>query len=78
MRIVDWAMMLAATQVKADPARLLTVGEVAAMLGMSDAWVRQHSNGMRRPSIPSVKLGKSGRFRREAVLEFIRSMERVA
>jgi excisionase family DNA binding protein len=57
---------------------LLDVSEVAAMLGMSEAWVRQHSNGMRRPSIPSVKLGKSVRFRREAVLEFIKSMERVA
>jgi hypothetical protein len=28
----------------ADPCRLLKVGEVAAMLGMSPAWVRQHSN----------------------------------
>jgi len=70
--------MLVATQVKADPDRLLTVGEVAAMLGVSDAWVRQHSNGMRRPAIPSVKLGKCVRFRRESVLEFIKSMERVA
>jgi predicted DNA-binding transcriptional regulator AlpA len=70
--------MLVATQVKADPNRLLTVGEVAAMLGMSEAWVRQHSNGMRRPCIPSVKLGKCVRFRIESVLDFIKSMERVA
>jgi excisionase family DNA binding protein len=70
--------MLVATQVKADPDRLLTVGEVAAMLGMSEAWVRQHSNGLRRPAIPSVKLGRCVRFRRESVLEFVRSMERVA
>ena len=61
-----------------DPDRLLTVGEVARMLGMSSAWVRQHSNGLRRPGIPSVKLGRSVRFRRVAVVEFIRSMERVA
>jgi excisionase family DNA binding protein len=57
---------------------LLTVEQVARMLGMSEAWVRQHSNGMRRPSIPSVKLGKCVRFRRESVLEFVRSMERIA
>jgi excisionase family DNA binding protein len=70
--------MLVATQVKVDQDRLLTVGEVAAMLGVSEAWVRQHSNGLRRPAIPSVKLGKCVRFRRESVLEFIKSMERVA
>jgi hypothetical protein len=40
--------------------------------------VRQHSNGMRRPEIPSVKLGKSVRFRRQRVMEFVRSQERVA
>jgi excisionase family DNA binding protein len=61
-----------------DPDCLMTVEDVARLLGVSGAWVRQHSNGMRRPSIPSVKLGKSVRFRREAVLEFIRSMERCA
>lgn len=60
----------------ADP--LLTVGQVARLLGMSEAWVRQHSNGTRRPTMPSVKLGKCVRFRRETVLEFIRSMERCA
>jgi excisionase family DNA binding protein len=70
--------MLVATQVKAHPDHLLTVGEVAAMLRVSEAWVRQHSNGLRRPAIPSVKLGKCVRFRRESVLEFIKSMERVA
>jgi predicted DNA-binding transcriptional regulator AlpA len=58
--------------------RLLDVPEVARMLNMSEAWVRQRSNGMRRPSIPSIKFGKSVRFRREAVLQFIKSMERCA
>jgi hypothetical protein len=33
---------------------------------------------MRRPASPSIKLGKSIRFRREAVLEFIKGLERVA
>lgn len=60
------------------PDRLLTVDDVAEMLGMSTAWVRQHSNGMRLPNIPSVKLGKSVRYRRQQVEDFIRSMERVA
>jgi excisionase family DNA binding protein len=61
-----------------DSARLLCVDEVAALLGMSTAWVRQHANGLRQPTIPSVKLGKAVRFRRERVLEFIQSMERCA
>jgi excisionase family DNA binding protein len=59
-----------------QPERLLTVDQVAELLAMSTAWVRQHSNGMRRPAIPSLKLGKSVRFRRDRVLEFVRSMER--
>jgi predicted DNA-binding transcriptional regulator AlpA len=63
---------------RADPDRLMTVEDVARMLGMSAAWVRQHSSGLRRPLIPSVKLGKCVRFRRETVLQFIKSMERVA
>jgi excisionase family DNA binding protein len=61
-----------------DPARLLSVEEVAALLGMSTAWVRQHANGLRRPTIPSVKLGKSVRFRRDRVMQFIEAMERCA
>ena len=64
--------------IQCDSDRLLTVEDVARMLGMSTAWVRQHSNGMRRPEIPSVKLGKCVRFRRQSVLQFITSMERVA
>jgi len=64
--------------VLADPDRLLDVAEVAGLLGMSEAWVRQHANGLRRPQIPNVKLGKCVRFRRAAVLEFIRSAERCA
>jgi predicted DNA-binding transcriptional regulator AlpA len=59
-----------------QPERLLTVDQVAEILSMSTAWVRQHSNGMRRPALPSLKLGKSVRFRRDRVLEFVRSMER--
>lgn len=61
-----------------DLGRLLSVEEVAALFGMSTAWVRQHSNGMRQPAIPSVKLGKAVRFRRQQIEDFIKSMERVA
>ena len=61
-----------------DPDRLLDVPEVARILGMSEAWVRQHSSGLRRPAIPSIKLGKCVRFRREAIQGFIKSMERIA
>ena len=74
--------MIAAVQprqpIPDDPARLLSVEEVAALLKMSTAWVRQHANGLRHPTIPSVKLGKSLRFRRDRVLQFIESMERCA
>ena len=63
---------------KEDPDRLMTIPEVAEMLRMSAVWVRQHSNGLRHPRISSVKVGKSVRFRRQRVMEFIRSQERVA
>ena len=61
---------------RTDPDRLLSVEEVAELLGMSTAWVRQHSNGMRRPAIPSIKLGKCVRFRRQDVHGFVESMAR--
>lgn len=57
------------------PERLLTVAEVAEILGMSTAWVRQHGSGKRRPRIACVKLGKSLRFRRQAIIELIQSVE---
>jgi excisionase family DNA binding protein len=71
------AFLAASPTVRADFDWLLTVEQVAERLGMSAAWVRQHSNGMRQPSIPSVKLGKSVRFRPAAIAEFIKAMERV-
>ena len=62
---------------EAEP--LMTVGQVAKLLSMSDAWVRQHSSGLRQPTILRVKLGsKSVRFRRQDVLDFIESMARGA
>jgi excisionase family DNA binding protein len=55
---------------------LMTVAEVARHLGMSTAWVRKHAAGVRKPVLPSVKLGKSVRFRRATVLAFIQEQER--
>jgi excisionase family DNA binding protein len=55
---------------------LLSVQEVADLLGVSSAWVYQHSCRARRPYLPSVKLGRSVRFRPESVQEFVCQMER--
>jgi excisionase family DNA binding protein len=60
----------------ADPDRLLDVSEVADLLGVSPAFVRQHASGLRQPCIPSIKLGKVVRFKRSSVMAFIESMER--
>jgi excisionase family DNA binding protein len=57
---------------------LMTVGEVAEYLRVSPAFVRQHSSGLRQPTIPSVKLGKAVRFRRAAVDAFLKQQERAA
>jgi excisionase family DNA binding protein len=55
---------------------LLSATEVAQWLGVSRAWVYEHSNGRRRPGSPSVKLGKSVRFRPADVERFIIECER--
>lgn len=55
---------------------LLSAAEVARWLRVSRAWVFEHSNGRRRPHLPSVKLGKSVRFRPADVDAFIRECER--
>jgi predicted DNA-binding transcriptional regulator AlpA len=57
---------------------LMTVHEVAKMLSMSTAWVRQHSDGQRQPTIPSLKMGsKSVRFSRPAVVAWVKTLERI-
>jgi excisionase family DNA binding protein len=58
------------------PERLLTPKEVAELLAVSVAWVLDHAS-RRRPLLPSVKLGKAVRFRREEVEEFIRECARL-
>jgi predicted DNA-binding transcriptional regulator AlpA len=55
---------------------LLSAAEVAQWLRVSRAWVFEHANGRRRPRLPSVKLGKSVRFRPVEVDAFIRECER--
>ena len=56
--------------------KLLGAKEVAHWLGVSRAWVFEHSNGRRRPFLPSVKLGKSVRYRPLDVDAFIIECER--
>ena len=53
---------------------LLTAADVARWLQVSRAWVSQHACGRRRPVIPSVKLGKTRRFRQEDVERWLREM----
>ena len=62
----------------AAPARLLTVEEVADWLCVKPAWVRAHANGSRRPIIPSIKIGRSRRFRREDIERWLSKLAGVA
>jgi excisionase family DNA binding protein len=53
---------------------LLTLGDVASLLGVSKAWVRDHAT-RRNPRIPVVRLGGRRallRFRQEDVNQFIK------
>jgi len=68
---------LPAAGIKSDPDRpLLNVKQVAALMGVSAAWVLAHANGNRRPKLPSVKLGKVVRFQPAKVNEFIQECSR--
>ena len=53
------------------PEKLLNPRQVAEWLDVSSAWVLDHASGRRRPSLPSVKLGKVVRFRHGDVEQFI-------
>lgn len=53
------------------PERLMTPQQVGEWLGVSAGWVLDHASGRRRPHLPSLKLGKAVRFRREDVQQFI-------
>lgn len=53
---------------------LLTVRQVSEWLNVSPSWVRDHATKRRRPALPSLKLGKSLRFREEQLAEWIRQL----
>lgn len=61
-----------------DDQQLLSVSDVAKWLQLSPSWVRQHASGRRRPLLPSKKLGKSVRFERARVEEWLKTMDRCA
>ena len=52
---------------------LLTAAEVAELLGVPTSWVYQQSRAGR---IPTVTLGRYRRYRREAIEEWLREIER--
>ncbi|MBA3375571.1 MAG: helix-turn-helix domain-containing protein [Actinobacteria bacterium] len=55
-----------------DGFKLLTAEEVAEMLSVPERWVRDAS---REGRIPTVKLGRYRRFRRDAVFAWIEARE---
>jgi predicted DNA-binding transcriptional regulator AlpA len=57
--------------------RLLDAQEVAAMLNVSPAWLRDHA-GRKQPKLPVVRLGSLLRFRREDILQWIDDMQKLA
>jgi len=56
---------------------LLTVADICKKLGVSRAWVIEHSNGRRRPVLPSIKLGKVRRFDPNELARFIDDCRRI-
>jgi excisionase family DNA binding protein len=50
--------------------RLLTVREVANWLGVSKAWIYDHTT-RKRPFLPCVRMGDMTRFRRQDIEKFI-------
>ena len=60
--------------------KLLTPEEVAEMLGVSKAWVyarsREWVKSSGRRGIPTIKLGRYYRYRRDAILEWAVQLER--
>jgi excisionase family DNA binding protein len=64
------------TAIKSVPAPLLTAREVARQLGVSIDWVFAHAEGRRHPILPSLKLGKSVRFRQDDIDLFLERCRR--
>ena len=60
-----------------NSAELLTVADICRKLGVSRAWVIEHSSGRRRPVLPSIKLGKVRRFDPLDLSSFIDDCRRI-
>jgi len=56
------------------PQPLLTVEELSRLIGMSPAWIDEHTSGLRRPQIPYEKVGGSIRIRKKAIKQWIREV----
>jgi excisionase family DNA binding protein len=56
---------------------LLTPRQVADRLQVSIGWVLDHASGRRLPVLPSLKLGKSVRFREAEVERFLEGCRRL-
>jgi excisionase family DNA binding protein len=66
-----------AAQPWADSEMLLTVKELATMLRVSPAWVRDHAT-RKQPRLPVVPVGKLLRFRREDIIGWIEEQKKLA
>jgi DNA-binding transcriptional regulator YiaG len=61
---------------QAVPATLLTPNDVARILNVSPAWVRDHAT-RKQPRIPALKLGKLLRFRPEDITLFLEELRKL-
>jgi hypothetical protein len=55
---------------------LLTPNDVARILNVSPAWVRDHAT-RKQPRIPALKLGKLLRFRPEDITLFLEELRKL-
>jgi excisionase family DNA binding protein len=56
--------------------QLLTARQVAERFNVSVAWVLDHAEGRHKPVLPSLKLGRSVRFRAEDLEQFLETCRR--
>lgn len=61
-----------------QPLNLMTPGELAKALRVSEAWIRDHASGRRRPVMPSINLGTDHhplyRFDRKVIQEWLNEL----
>ena len=63
-----YSEVIVAEQTEPKRTELMTVQQVAAYLGVSQCWVRDHVCGRRQPALPVIRIGG-----RRAVLRFRRA-----